>query len=1081
MKTQKFYSRARLSAGVASAVVGFAMLATPAFAQEAASDEGGDDIIVTGSRIPQPNLEGISPVTTVNAADIKLSGTPKTEDLLNSLPQVFAAQSSTLSNGATGTATVDLRGLGTSRTLVLINGRRLMTGDPNSTSSAADLNFIPSQLIKRVDVLTGGASATYGADAVAGVVNFIMDTDFEGFRIDANYGFYQHNNRNPFLANTIPNPGGGAQNPNGTATPQNIGGLLDARTNAGFSGYGYPKGSVADGGTFDGSISFGGKFNDDRGHFMAYVGYRKAKPVLQSNRDYSACTVQVNDNLVGNPGGLGDVDNNGSDFDPRSPLQCGGSATSATGTAFYFVTSTTSSTVGALGPGTLTQGTLNRYNFAPTNYFQRPDERYTAGAFVDYEISDAVKPYMEFMFMDDRTLAQIAPSGDFGNTLTVNCDNPLMSASQLSQICNPANLINTFIGTFPVAANAGYNPLGNILDPLDPAYVAPINFPNSVPGAANSTYNKAFFQLLRRNVEGGPRINDLQHTAFRTVIGTKGDLGKGWAYDAYYQYGRTNYSQVYSNEFSTARLTRALDVVDDPRVAGIQAICRSALDGTDPNCVPYDVFGGTPSAASLAYLNATGFLKGQTSQQVLSGSLTGDLGEYGFKTPWSDDGVAVAFGVEYRKDSLELKADNAFQTGDLTGQGAPTLDVVGNYKVKEVLGEIEVPLVRDGFIKNLTFNGGYRHSSYKLSSGRSISTDTYKLALDFSPVSDIRFRGTYNRAVRVPNIQELFAPQFVGLDGSTDPCTGSPITAAQVGCLAQGLSVGQGVTANPAAQYNGLLGGNPNLLPEIATTKTLGAVFTPRFIPGFNLTVDWFDIKIKKAIQGFGADAILTACTSGNLTACGLIQRDPAGSLWLTSNGFVRDLQTNVGSFSTRGLEVNGNYSREIGNAGTVSFSLIGTLLDSYVVDNGLTEAYDCAGYFGPTCGTPAPKWRHKARVTFNAANGLGASLQWRYFGSVDTEYKNPSQTLNGNYYDFNSSIAAQSYFDLALTAKLGDRFRFQLGVNNILDRNPPIVHSGSGNFGQSNCASTVCNGNSYPGTYDSLGRYIYSGITLDF
>ncbi|WP_219895231.1 TonB-dependent receptor domain-containing protein [Aquisediminimonas profunda] len=1045
MKTQKFYSRARLSAGVASAVIGFAMLATPAFAQEAANEEDSGDIIVTGSRIPQPNLEGISPVTSVNAQDIKLSGTVKAEDLLNSLPQVFAAQSSTLSNGATGTATVDLRGLGSSRTLVLINGRRLMTGDPNSTSSAADLNFIPTQLVKRVDVLTGGASATYGADAVAGVVNFIMDTDFEGFRVDANYGFYQHNNRNKI-------------------TPP----LLNARAAAGFSGYGYPTGSVADGGTFDGSVSFGGKFGDDRGHFTAYVGYRKAKPVLQSNRDYSACTVQVNDRLAGG-------------FTPNSPLQCGGSATSATGTAFYFVTSTTSSTVGALGPGTLTQGTLNRYNFAPTNYFQRPDERYTAGAFVDYEISDAVKPYMEFMFMDDRTLAQIAPSGDFGNTLTVNCDNPLMSASQLSQICNPGNLINTFIGNFPVATNAGYNPLGNILDPNDPAFVPPIAFPNSVPGAANGTYNKAFFQLLRRNVEGGPRINDLQHTAFRTVIGTKGDLGKGWAYDAYYQYGRTNYSQVYRNEFSVARLTRALDVVDDPRVAGIQAVCRSALDGTDPNCVPYDIFGGTPSAASLAYLNATGFLKGQTSQQVLSGSLTGDLGEYGFKTPWSDDGVALALGVEYRKDSLELNADNAFQTGDLTGQGAPTLDVAGNYKVKEVLGEIEVPIVRDSFIKNLTFNGGIRHSSYKLSSGRSISTDTYKLALDFSPVSDIRFRGTYNRAVRVPNIQELFAPQFVGLDGSTDPCAGTPITAAQVGCLAQGLSLGQGVTANPAAQYNGLLGGNPNLLPEIATTKTLGAVFTPRFIPGFSMTLDWFDIKIKKAIQGYGADAILTACGSGNLTACGLINRDPAGSLWLTSNGYVQDLQTNVGSFSTRGLEINGNYSREIGSAGTVSLSLIGTLLDTYKVDNGLTEIYDCAGYFGPTCGTPAPKWRHKARVSFNAANGLGMSLQWRYFGSVDAEYKNPSQTLNGNVYDYNSSIAAQSYFDLALTAKLGDRFRFQLGVNNLLDRQPPVVHSGSGNFGQSNCASTVCNGNSYPGTYDSLGRYIYSGITLDF
>lgn len=1037
MKTQKFYSRARLSAGVASAVIGFAMLATPAFAQEAAAEDDGGDIIVTGSRIPQPNLEGISPVTTVNAQDIKLSGTPKTEDLLNSLPQVFAAQSSTLSNGATGTATVDLRGLGTSRTLVLINGRRLMTGDPNSTSSAADLNFIPSQLIKRVDVLTGGASATYGADAVAGVVNFIMDTDFEGFRIDANYGFYQHNNRSKI-------------------TPP----LLNARQAQGFKGYGYPTGSVADGGTFDGSVSFGGKFGDDRGHFMAYVGYRKAKAVLQSNRDYSACTVQLTGSAIAGK------------LNPDAPRQCGGSATSATGNALIFNSDSSSSTFGALGPGTITVGAgPTRYNFAPTNYFQRPDERYTAGAFVDYEISDAVKPYMEFMFMDDRTIAQIAPSGDFGNTLTINCDNPLMSAQQFNTICQSGNLINGFIGTFPTATTAGYNPT-----PGAPA----INFVDPFDG---HTYNQAFFQLLRRNAEGGPRINDLQHTAFRTVIGTKGDLGKGWAYDAYYQYGRTNYSQVYSNEFSQARLIKALDVVDDPRVAGIQAICRSALNGSDPNCVPYDVFGGTPSAAAIAYLNATGFLKGQTSQQVLSGSLTGDLGEYGFKTPWSDDGVAVAFGVEYRKDSLELKADNAFQTGDLTGQGAPTLDVAGNYKVKEVLGEIEVPLVRDGFIKNLTFNGGFRHSNYKLSSGRSINTDTYKLALDFSPVSDVRFRGTYNRAVRVPNIQELFAPQFVGLDGSTDPCSGSPIVASQTGCIAQGLSIGQNVTANPAAQYNGLLGGNPNLLPEVATTKTLGVVLTPKFIPGFSMTVDWFDIKIKKAIQGFGADAILTACTSGNLTACGLIHRDPAGSLWLTSNGYVADLQTNVGSFSTRGVEVNGNYSREIGSAGTASLSLVGTYLDSYVVDNGLTAIYDCAGYFGPTCGTPAPKWRHKARVSFNAANGLGASLQWRYFGAVDTEYLNPSATLNGgpNVYNFNKRIAAQSYFDLALTAKVGDRFRFQVGVNNLLDRQPPVVHSGSGRFGQSNCASTVCNGNSYPGTYDSLGRYIYSGITLDF
>lgn len=1033
--------------GAAPVALSVALFAMPAFAQDAAPQdaEEADDagvIVVTGTRIQSPNLTAAAPVTAVTAADIKLSGTGKTEDILNSLPQVFAAQSSTLSNGATGTATVDLRGLGPSRTLVLINGRRLMPGDPNDANngSAADLNFIPASMVKRIDVLTGGASATYGADAVSGVVNFIMDTDFQGFRVDANYSFYQHNNRNKIVPP-----------------------LLNARQGQGFSGYSYPKGSVTDGGAFDVTASFGGSFDDGNGRFMAYAGYRKVDPVLQARRDYSACTVQLNDGLA-----------NG--FTAGSPAQCGGSATSATGTAFYFQSTTTSSTVGALGPGTLTQGTLNRYNFAPLNYFQRPDERYTAGVFADYEISEAIHPYMEFMFMDDRTLAQIAPSGDFGNTLTINCDNALMTAQQLAEVCQNGNFISTFLGAFPVAQNANYHPDG-------PSLANPIQtFTDPFDG---HTYNRAFFQLLRRNVEGGPRISDLGHQAFRTVIGSRGDLGKAWNYDLYYQYGRTNYSQVYRNEFSVARLNNALDVVDDPRVAGIQPICRVALTGQDPNCVPYDIWGGTPSAASIAYLNATGFIKGFTSQQVISANLTGKLGEYGFKTPWAQDGVSIAIGAEYRKDSLELRADNAFNTGDLTGQGAPTLDVSGDYNVKEILGEINIPVIQEQGIHNLSFNAAYRYSDYSLSNGRSISTDTYKFEADFAPIRDIRIRATYNRAVRAPNIQELFAPQFVGLDGVTDPCSGAPITATQFGCIAQGLSVGQTVVANPAGQYNGLLGGTDTLLPETATTKTLGVVIQPSMLPGFSLSVDWFDIKVTDAIQRFGADAILTACGTSTATAvapaCALINRDPAGSLWLTSGGFVRDLQTNIGSVRTRGIEVNGAYSRQVGGLGTVSLSVVGTYLDKYATDNGLTEAYDCAGFYGPTCATVAPEWRHRARLSLNMKNGIGLSASWRYFGPVDIEYTNPSQTLNGNFYSFLPSIGATSYFDLSMTAKVGRSLSWQLGVNNILDKQPPITHSGSGNFGQGNCASTICNGNTYPGTYDALGRYIYTGVTLDF
>jgi iron complex outermembrane recepter protein len=366
MKNSKFVGRARFAASVASTVVGIAMMASPAFAQDAAADEAEapSDIVVTGSRIPQPNLEGVSPVTTVNAADIKLQGVTRIEDLLNNLPQVFAGQASTLSNGADGTATVDLRGLGSTRTLVLVNGRRLMPGDPGS--SAADLNAIPEALVKRVEVLTGGASSTYGADAVAGVVNFIMDREFTGIRLDGQYSLYQHNNRN-------------------TITPP----LLNARAAQGFSGYGYPDGSVADGGTVNASIAMGTDFADDRGHMTAYFSYRKVKPVLQSNRDYSACTIQ-----------------NAS----ATALQCGGSSTSAPGNALIYDSGT--STFYQIGPNrTLIPG-RTRYNFAPTNYFQRPDERYTAGFFADYEISDAIKPYMEFMFMDDQLRQPLDRSAD---------------------------------------------------------------------------------------------------------------------------------------------------------------------------------------------------------------------------------------------------------------------------------------------------------------------------------------------------------------------------------------------------------------------------------------------------------------------------------------------------------------------------------------------------------------------------------------------------------------------------------------------------------------------------------------------
>jgi outer membrane receptor protein involved in Fe transport len=524
--------------------------------------------------------------------------------------------------------------------------------------------------------------------------------------------------------------------------------------------------------------------------------------------------------------------------------------------------------------------------------------------------------------------------------------------------------------------------------------------------------------------------------------------------------------------------------------------CRSVLDTTDPACVPYDVFGaGGPSAASINYLNVFGVIHGKTSEQIADANITGDLGELGMTAPWATDGVGINVGYEYRKESLVLDPDQSFQTGDLAGQGAPTLPVNGSFDVNEVFGEIQIPIVQHNFIDDLSLGAGYRKSWYKLSNGRSYNTDTYKLTAEFAPVADVRFRGSYNRAVRAPNIQELFAPTFVGLDGSVDPCAGHQIQATEFGCIATGMTVGTGTPPNPAAQYNGLLGGNENLNPEKATTKTLGVVLQPRFIPRFAFTVDYWNIDLKSAIQGFGADAIIKTCINDSTAAaispaCALVHRNAAQSIWLTSDGFITDTPNNEGRIRTDGFDFNMSYSHRFGGLGGLSASFNGTLLKHYKVDNGLTPEYDCLGLYGPVCSSavvasssPIPKWRHKARVTWDSPFGLGLSVQWRYMGKVKAETLSSNPTLNGQFnYDPGLHIKAQNYIDLAATYTLFEMVNLRAGVNNVFDKDPPLTTAGNANRpGSSLCPAGPCNGNTYPGAWDALGRYIWAGATIDF
>jgi outer membrane receptor protein involved in Fe transport len=1020
-------------------ICGAASFATPAFAQgdqppaDAAQPDQGQEqeVVITGSRIPAPpNLTAVSPVTTVNSQEIRLQGTTRTEDLINSLPQSFGGQGGNLSNGASGTATVNLRGLGTNRTLVLINGRRLGPGDPAVPNP--DINVIPSSLVSRVDVLTGGASSVYGSDAVSGVVNFIMDTELTGVRLDAQYSFYQHNNDNA----------------------RGLDAALDLR------GFGYPTGNVADGGTYDLSIAIGAGFDDNRGHIVAYAGYRRLNAVTQGRRDYSACANQARPTPV--PAST-------------SPFQtCGGSATSANGTIILNDGGT--STFFQIGPNrTLIPG-FTPYNFAPTNYFQRPDERYTLGAFANYEISPALQPYLEVMFMDDRTVAQIAPSGDFGNTFSVNCGapgaptvnapgvgNPLLSAQQRALLCDRENLLIDTAGS--VDNTPPFAPVQVFIDPT-----------TGLP------YTRGFAQILRRNVEGGGRRDDLQHTNYRIVAGMRGDLSDVWSYDMYYYFARTNFAETYTNDFSVTRLGRAIDVIDDPRTAGVDPICRSVLDGSDPSCVPWDIFAtGQVSAAALAYLQTPGFQRGNNDQTVASASLTGNLGGWGIQFPWANSGVGIALGVEYRKESLALQTDAAFSalpSSDLAGQGAPTLSVSGEFDVREAFAEVRIPIVEDGFFRYLGLEAGYRYSDYGVA-GRSFSTDTYKIGLDFAPIRDIRLRAAYNRAVRAPNIQELFAPQRVALNGNGDPCAGAAPQASLAACQAMGVTAGQygTIAGNPAGQYNGLIGGNPNLDPEVADTWTIGVVLQPSFIPRLAITVDYFNIKIDAPIQPIGQDVILATCQQTlNPTFCGLVHRDQFGSLWRTGQGYVVDTPQNIGAFSTRGIDIGVGYSMPISDTlGSLSVNLVATWLDELIVDNGVSDAYDCAGLYGLVCTTPSPTWRHKLRVGYTHPSGVGLSFQWRYFSGVTLDRASDQAVLQGAFAPFNERIPAQSYFDLTLTARIGDHYNFRLGVNNITDRAPPIVGANGTSAVINACTGTFCSGNTFPNVYDAMGRYIFA------
>jgi len=639
--------------------------------------------------------------------------------------------------------------------------------------------------------------------------------------------------------------------------------------------------------------------------------------------------------------------------------------------------------------------------------------------------------YTQLMFMDDDSTAQIAGGGAFGDSVTIPCNLPNISAAELAVFC-----------------------------------------PSGVPGVGSTT--GSFTGLLsRRNVEGGGRQSEFRHTSYRILTGMKGELDKAWSYDGYIQYGTTSDQNATLNYFSIAKVKNAI------------SNCTITPGG---GCVPYSPFeGGTVTQAQLNYLYASGFTGGATKEQVANLTFTGKLGEYGVKSPFADEGVGLAFGAEYRREGITQYADSESLAGDLDGAGGASAPVNGSFDVYELFAEARVPIAQDKpFAKSASLDLAYRYSDYS-SAG---VTDTFAIQGDWAPIKDLRFRASAQRAVRAPNILELFSPAVVGLAGYVDPCAGTAPKLTQAQCALTGMTAAQyGSVLNvgsSANQNNTLGGGNPNLQPEIADTYSAGVVVEPSMAPGLTFSFDYFNIfvaNVSAAGVAPPATIIQQCATTGNAFYCGLIHRDPVfGSVGVNNDGYVVANQTNAGSLQTSGVDIKTDYRMPLSRIGldhygSVALSFTGTYLGSLLNEPipGTGNKYDCAGHYGDNCSTPNPKWRHEARLTWNMPwYGAQVSGAWRYFGGVTVDSSSANPLLAGTVFPVDAKLGAQNYFDLTASIKIKDNYTFRVGVNNVFDQDPPIAASAE-------CPVGPCNGNVFGQVYDSLGRYIFVGLTASY
>lgn len=892
-----------------------------------------DTITVTGSRIKSQTFTASSPITEITGEEFTQFGATTVEDLVNQYPQLDLSFDNFENNGSYGHATISMRGLSPERTLTLVNGRRL----PASRNEVTDPSIVPAALIKRVDILSGGASAIYGADAVAGVVNFVLDDKFEGVSLNFGYSAFQHNNDNKVMQ-----------------------GLNEDR------GFDYPTGdSGFDGITRSADLIVGGSFADNRGHAVGWLTWRENDALYQGQRDYSSCAVSFNAPACGgsgtaNPGRFGVNEYAGGAVVPWP-----------TGTNSNYVYN-----------GTGYENGSYVYNYAPINFYQRPDKRVTAGFMGSYEINEHFEPYIEALFLERSSEQQIAESGAFGVPVVVDCSNPL-------------------IGT--LCADAGV------------------------------TTAQTQISLYKRNVEGGPRIHLSDDSSHRITAGLRGALfDSSWTYDASVVSGKTKTVDIGKNDFLNSRIAAAALGCVDPTY------------GTFAGCQLYDIWTDNISKEAADAMAGTSFSIYQTSYRAISAEANGYLG-WGFPSAGGEE-LGLAVGMERRDYSYQTEYDGDSAAGNFAGAGAANLPVNASNTVNDFFLEAALPIyVGEGAFNRFDASLGYRYSDDETSGNydtykvglSSVFWDSkllvrggYNRAVRSPSLNDLYY-------------SQRIALNDGGTDLCAGPAADLEYTAAQCALTGVPLSAYGNVPVNPAEQYNNLTGGNPNLAPEVADTYTFGFAIEP--IENLNMSLDWYSVEIEGAIGGIGYNTIQILCMEQSLY-CDRINRDPrAGQydLWVgqasdPATGNINNLPDNIGIYKRTGLDVAVSYSFDLG-PGRFSTSLAGNYVLKDFTQTLASEsstAYDCKGLINDTYLCQTPKWRHIVSAGYSW-DRYKVGMRWRHVGGMD--YKDVDGTALDNVIWIGDGVPSYNYLDLNGSVSFGQA-TVSLGVNNVFDKEPPFV-----------------------------------------